>query len=58
MTSIPLILSTMLQSDKPVILELMTDIETDAKTLRSYYRMNSHSSLKTVLKNKAKKFLK
>lgn len=51
-------LSTMLQSDKPVILELMTDIETDAKTLRSYYRMNSHSSLKTVLKNKAKKFLK
>ena len=40
-----------------MILEVFTDIETDAEVLREYYKINSSVSLKTKTKKKIKELL-
>lgn len=43
-----------IKSDKPMLLEVFTDIQTDANTLRQFYKMNAHYSKASLLKNKWK----
>lgn len=43
-----------IENDKAIVLEVFTDIKTDAEVLREYYKINSNISLKTQIKNKIK----